>query len=1126
MIKIAIDRGGTFTDLYAIIDDKTIITKKVLSVSKKYEDANSYAIELLLRELGRDYEDIEWVRLGTTVATNALLERKGADVSFIVTKGFKDILEIRYQNRPDLFALNIEKPEPLYKEVIEVDERVIVDGDGFVVEKRLETMPKPAYKSVAVMLLHSYGFKDHEKRLKEGLQGYDVVLSSEISPLIKAIDRADTVVVDAYLTPVVWEYRKKIESNIQAKIYFIKSDGGLCEAGEFRGINSILSGPAGGVVALRGIYKDKPLIGFDMGGTSTDVSRYDGELELSYSQEIAGCIVNAPSVDIHTVAAGGGSRLFYKNEMFVVGPESSGSHPGPLCYGKGGYLSLTDANVATGRLRPEFLPKIFGKSGKEALDVEGSRRGFEKLAKKLGKSIEEVAEAFIDVANDNMANAIKEITVKKGFDPKDHVLCVFGGAGGQHAVGVARKLGIKEIFIHRYSGILSAVGIAYAAQSGELVKSVIGSVEETFKELLTQVPQGFEVTKSLFVRFKGTNTSLEVGEENYEEVFKKRFQKRFGFLPEGEVEVEKVKVSYYKTPSLPPREKIATGVMEPIDEVEVFIGGRYQRVKVYTELFAGNSIAGPALIATEHSTIVLDEASKATIDEYGDMRIHLEMIEQQALIEAAKVTLMANRLTFIAKKMGDILQKSARSVNIKERADFSCAIFDPKGNLIVNAPHIPVHLGSMSSVVKVIIAKGYKDATYITNAPYEGGSHLPDITVVTPYIEKGKTLFWVASRGHHADIGGSVPGSMPPFSKWLYEEGAVIESFPIVENGLFKESVIRSILESAGARNVEDNIADIKAQIAANMAAIAELKQIERSELEWFFGRIRSISRQKVRKFLDRFGEVEAEEFLDSGAKISLRVYKKDGKSVFDFSGSSPQLLGNQNTPLSVVRSCVLYALRVMLKEDIPLNEGLLEAIEIRVSQNSLLSPAKEVAVVGGNVTTSQRIVDVIFKAFGIAAASSGCMNNVIFGNENFGYYETIGGGVGATPNADGASGVHTHMTNTKITDVEVMERRYPVVIEEFGLRSGSGGKGKHRGGDGLVRIYRFKEAVDVSLLTERRSFAPYGLAGGKEGAKGENLLRRGDEMFNLGGKVSFKAKPGDRLIVKTPGGGGWGHSS
>jgi 5-oxoprolinase (ATP-hydrolysing) len=1121
MIRIAIDRGGTFTDIFAISDDGRVVSEKILSQSPRYDDPNAYGVELVLRRLGATMDEVEWIRLGTTVATNALLERKGADVSLLVTKGFKDLLEIGYQDRPDLFALEIEKPRPLYKEVLEVEERL--DAQGQVV-RPLGAIPRPRCKDVAVVSLHAYREPAHERAIKAALPDHRVTLSSDVMPLPKAIDRAASTVAEAYLAPVVRRYVERLSRHLpKEKLYFIKSDGGLAEADRFGGLDALLSGPAGGVVALRGVFAGEPLIGFDMGGTSTDMSRYDGELELCYENEVAGQRITRAMVEIHTVAAGGGSRLVYKNGMFLVGPESTGSDPGPVCYGRGGELSVTDANLVTGRLSPDLMPHIFGKDGKSPLDLAAARAAFEPIAREVGRSVEEVAQAFLDVADEEMAAAIKEITVKKGYDPKEHTLCVFGGAGGQHAVGVARRLGIERVVVPRFGGIFSAVGIAQAEPAGELVAAAPDDLEAGFCALEERVPAGFEARRSLFVRVEGTNTAIEVPFEDYREEFLRRFARRFGYVPEGELVIEGIKVSYHQSQpplSIPPLDATPG---RPIARRRLFLDGEWVEADLYDRVWAGMEIVGPALVATGHTTLVLDGKSSLRVDERGDIHLRVEPAQRKSDIEAARLTLLSNRLGFIAKKMGEILQKSAKSVNIKERADFSCAIFDPEGNLIVNAPHIPVHLGSMSSVVKHLVARGYRDATYITNAPYEGGSHLPDITLVTPYIREGRTLFWVASRGHHADIGGAVPGSMPPFSKWLGEEGAVIEAFAVMEDGRFYEERLREIFERAGARNVDENISDILAQLAANKSGIEALSQMDMDELAWFFGRIRQVSRRRMEEFLSRCEPCSGEDYLDNGAKIAFSFYKEAGRFVFDFGGSSPQLLGNQNAPLAVVRSAVLYSLRAMLGEDVPLNEGLLEAIELRVPQASLLCPDPALAVVGGNVTTSQRVVDVILRAFGAAANAQGCMNNIIFGNDAFGYYETICGGAGATPKAPGASAVHTHMTNTRITDVEIIESRYPVRIEEFGIRRGSGGGGRHRGGDGAVRTYRFLEEVEVSLLTERRSFAPRGLAGGEPGARGRNTLIRDGKTFDLGGKSTFKAQKGDLLVIETPGGGGWG---
>ncbi len=1156
MIKIAIDRGGTFTDVYAIVNDKIYI-KKLLSESEAYDDANSEGVRAILEEIfGKkpdliDLKDFEWIRLGTTVATNALLERKGEKTALLITKGFKDLLDIGYQNRPDIFALNIKKPKPLYEEVVEIDERIYPKEDGFLVLKELdekeikEKLKRIKSNSLAVVLLHSYGFNSHEKKILEiakELGFANISISSEISPTIKAIDRGDTTVVDAYLTPVLKKYIKNILKNFKGdtkRLFFMKSDGGLCKAEDFRGSVALLSGPAGGVVALKTIYKKTPLIGFDMGGTSTDVSRYDGKIELKYKDEISGVKVAIPSVDIHTVAAGGGSRLFYKNKMFLVGPESSGSNPGPVCYARGGYLSVTDANLVTKRLDPEFFPKIFGKNQNEPLDEKAAYKEFEKIAIKIKKSVEEVAEGFLDVANENMANAIKEITVKKGIDVKNHILCSFGGAGGQHAVAVARKLGIRKIFIHKDAGVLSAVGIANA----DIVQNYQKSVDKRLKEIdIEKIFSEFkskdydEVQKCLLLKYEGTDTPLEIKySKNLIDEFEKAHKKLFGFVLDKEIVVDSVKISFIKKSQAFKRQKLEKREVKPVKKRRVYLNGKWQEADVYVDISPGLVIRGAALVIQDTSTIVLDEASKAVVNEYGDLEIFLEDLEEKKSFKEVEISLLSNRFKFIATKMGDILKKTAISTNIKEREDFSCAIFDKDGNLISNAPHIPVHLGSMSSVVKSIIKKfeirfrSLEGVSFITNVPYEGGSHLPDITVVTPYIEDGEVLFWVASRGHHADIGGIVPGSMPAFSKSLDEEGAKIEAFEIVENGKFKEDILRALLKEAGARRIEDNISDIKAQISANIEGIEGIKELlreDRKKVLWFMKEIQNISENKIREFFKKLDKNEfvAEDFLDNGAKIALKVdINKDGSAVFDFRGSSYELFSNQNTPLAVLKSAVIYSLRVMLNEDIPLNEGLIKPVKVLANKNSLLNPSPKTAVVGGNVTTSQRVVDVIFKAFEVAADSQGCMNNVIFGDESFGYYETIAGGAGATAFGDGASGVHTHMTNTKITDVEVIERKYPVKINRFSLRQNSGGDGRFRGGDGVIREIEFLKPLDVAILSERRVFSPYGLKGAEAAKRGENILIRKNKKYNLTSKASFKALKGDILQIKTPGGGGYG---
>ncbi|WP_457597551.1 hydantoinase B/oxoprolinase family protein [Hydrogenimonas sp.] len=1163
-VEFALDRGGTFTDLIARCDDRFIV-KKVLSRSDHYEEACSHAIGEVMAELfGRgekiDAERIAWVRMGTTIATNALLERKGEPVALLLTEGFEELLEIGDQSRPDIFALEIEKPAPLYEVAMGVAERVHWREGRFVVERepdlealagRLEKLP---VKNLALCLTHGYGFTAHEKAVAEaaGRLGFRVVCSHEVMPLPHLLSRAETTLVDAYLTPALEAYTaafmRPFTPGIAEKTKMMQSDGTLCAIGDFRGSRALLSGPAGGVAALAAIYEGTPLIGFDMGGTSTDVCRYDGEVELAEESETAGVRVRVPQVALHTVASGGGSRLFYENGLFKVGPESSGADPGPLCYGKGGYLSVTDANLVTGRLDPDFFPAIFGPEGDAPLDIEAARRGFAPIAEAVGSTIEAVAEAFLEVADEQMARAVKEVTLKKGYDPKGHTLCAFGGAGGQHAVSVAARLGIEEVLIHRYAGILSAWGMAQAPEAADATALVQKPLEAVDRSLFVPLEEKLAPWRERGARFRylarlkyeGTDHAFEVPFEGAKEAFEARYERAFGFLmPERSLVVESIRLEARLEAKGWAREKIApgSGTPEPIKRRRLFLGGRWVEAALYdaAKLGAGDRIEGPALLMQPNATIVLPEASRAEVTAYGDIRIVLQGMSgrEESAIAGAKLALMANRFGFIASRMGEMLQKSAVSTNIKERLDFSCAIFDAEGNLVANAPHIPVHLGSMSSVVKALIARGAaveEGVQYVTNAPWEGGSHLPDITVVAPCVHDGEVRFWVASRGHHADIGGETPGSMPPFSTTLKEEGALFESLPLVRRGRFDEARAREILSQAGARRIEENISDLRAQVAANREGIAGVEALMSSHGEEavreYMREIRKVSEEAVRRFFAKraVGVMEGRDQLDSGCEVALRVgLEGDGSATFDFTGTSPEIFGNQNTPPAVVRSAVVYAIRAMLREELPLNEGLLAPVRLLLPEGSLLNPSKEAAVNGGNVTTSQRVVDLILGLFGEAAASQGCMNNVLFGDESFGYYETIGGGAGATPRAPGASAVHTHMTNTRITDVEIFQHRFPVAIERFAIRHGSGGAGRHPGGDGIVRVYRFFAPMNLAIISERRAFAPFGLHGGGAGARGRNLLSRDGATFWLPGRVSLRVESGDRVRIETPGGGGYG---
>ncbi|NPA29921.1 MAG: 5-oxoprolinase [Epsilonproteobacteria bacterium] len=1162
-VDFAIDRGGTFTDLIARYGERVIV-KKVLSQSDQYAESCGYAIGEVLAELfGEahrfDASKIGEVRMGTTIATNALLERKGEPVALALTKGFEDLLKIGDQSRPDLFALTIQKPEPLTDEIAAIDARVYLRDGKFRVEKEIDerqvrlALGRLKSRRLLISLMHGYGYVEHEKRVAAIAEsmGFEAVCAHEISPIPGYLARTETALIDAYLTPALKRYLEDFFAPfgeaMRHKVRLMRSDGTLCTPEAFVGSRALLSGPAGGVAALKSLYEGRPIIGFDMGGTSTDVSRFDGKIALSHESETAGMRVRVPQVQLHTVASGGGSRLFFEDGLLKVGPESSGADPGPLCYGLGGFLSVTDANLVTGRLDPTRFPRIFGPGRDAPLSLETAREGFAPIAEALGQSIEETAEAFLAVADEQMATAIKEVTLKKGFDPKDHVLCAFGGAGGQHAVSVAARLGIKEVLIPRHAGILSAWGMAAAEVSCDaqaLVQKPLELCDESLFESLEAKladckERGEARTAYLAsLKYEGTETALEVPFEGAKEAFEAGFLREFGFLmPERRLVVESIRL--VKTFAHAPwsREKIGTEQRPPAELCRLFIRGAWQEAMRYDlrRPVAGFEAVGPALISLETSTVVVPPGVRAVMDERGDLRLFLpdsDDVRDATKSEAGRLALMANRVGFVASRMGAMLRKSAVSTNIKERLDYSCAVFDAKGNLIASAPHIPVHLGSMSSVVKALVAqiKPKEGEQYLTNVPWEGGSHLPDMTVVAPYVKEGRVRFWVASRGHHADIGGSVPGSMPPFAVSIEEEGARFEHFKLIEADRFDEEGVRAVLEAAGARRIEDNLSDLRAQTAANregLTALAALAEVEGWEaLERYMRRIQEVSAEAVRAFLLQKGAGEAEgaDRLDNGAEIRLRVrIDAKGGALFDFGGSSPQLFGNQNTPPAVVRSALVYALRVMIGRDLPLNDGLLGPVTLRLPENSLLNPSPQAAVAGGNITTSQRIVDLVLGLFGTASAGQGCMNNVIFGNEDFGYYETIGGGAGATSKADGADAVHTHMTNTRITDAEIFERRYPAAIERFAVRKGSGGEGRHKGGDGIVRAYRFFAPLKVAVISERRVFAPFGLNGGAAGARGRNILLRGEEAFLLEGKCALRVQEGDRLIIETPGGGGWG---
>ncbi len=1230
--RFSIDRGGTFTDIYAEVPGEPgyRVLKLLSENPDHYPDASIEGIRRILEEFaGRplpmanfDSSSVEWVRMGTTVATNALLEKKGARTGLLITRGFGDLLAIGKQNRPRLFDLEIKKPKPVYETVLEIDERIrVLEKDdpaassatvSCISGDRVEILKPPNLKkirgelapllakgieSLAIVLMHSYIYPDHEIQIGELARemGFpQVVLSSETMPRIKIVDRGQTACVDAYLTPHIRKYLNGFRDrfrNPRTDLLFMQSDGGLVRANRFKGCHAVFSGPAGGVVgyAMTAFNPDikQPLIGFDMGGTSTDVSRFDGEYDWVHETEISGIHLQSPQLNIQTVAAGGGSRLFFKNGMLGVGPESSGAYPGPVCYRNQGSLSLTDANLLLGRLIPGYFPQIFGPQQNLPLDSEMARNSFETLLEEINSnqrnhglpelSLAEAAQGFVDVANEVMSRPIREISVARGHDIRKHVLVCFGGAGGQHACAIARALGISKVRVPRFAGILSAYGLALAdvvvekqepssqtlhPDSHSYLNERLRLLEqEAVKELEGEGFAAHQITvhRYLDLSVQGTDTRLMIREPedlNYEQAFREQYQREYGFQPTGrDILVEGIRLrAVGKTrPPRPISVPQKTGTPTPETMTLSCFNGQWREAPVYllNNLGSGQKFFGPAIIINETSTLVVEPGCQAQISRWGDIEIEISPSKKPAPVtgrDPVQLAIFGNKFMSIAEQMGQTLQRTAISTNIKERQDFSCAIFDPEGGLVANAPHQPVHLGSMGEAVRAQIRLqenpiGEGDVL-LSNHPLAGGTHLPDMTVITPVFLGGKPVFYVASRGHHADIGGISPGSMPPFSKRLEEEGAAILSFKLVDRGNYQEKGVIDLLTSPapgvpdarGTRALADNLSDLKAQMAANQRGIQLLLELidyySLATVHAYMGFIQESGEEAVRQVLREIRgrqsgreELRSKDFMDDGTPVCLTLkIHEDGSAVFDFAGTGNEVEGNCNAPLAVTHSAVLYCLRCLVSSDIPLNQGCLNPVQIKVEEGSLLCPSEHAAVAGGNVLTSQRVTDVVLKAFGAASASQGCMNNLTFGDSSFGYYETIGGGAGAGPGWHGQSGVHTHMTNTRITDPEVLEKRYPVLLREFSIRKGSGGKGKYRGGDGLVREIEFLKPLNVAILSERRVYAPYGLEGGEPGALGENwFVKKDGTPLNLGGKNEISVQPGDRIRILTPGGGGYG---
>ncbi|MGA4881702.1 hydantoinase B/oxoprolinase family protein [Streptomyces lydicamycinicus] len=1191
-----IDRGGTFTDVVGRRPDGRLATTKLLSHHpERYRDAAVAGIRLMLG-LGPDEpvpaDRVSVVKMGTTVATNALLERKGEPTVLLITEGFRDALRIAYQNRPRIFDRRILLPEALYDRVIEVPERIGAQGglvrplDVDEVRRALVRARADGLRSAAVVLLHGYRHADHERAVAELARraGFaQVSCSHEVSPLMKLVPRGDTTVVDAYLSPILGRYVDEIAAQLPGiRLMFMQSNGGLRQAAHFRGKDAVLSGPAGGVVGMVRTSAEAGdgygrVIGFDMGGTSTDVSHYAGEFERVFGNEVAGVRMRAPMMNIHTVAAGGGSVLHFDGRRYRVGPDSAGADPGPACYRRGGPLTVTDANVMLGRVQPAHFPAVFGPDGDQPLDAEVVRSRFTELAARAAaetgddRGPEEVAAGFLDIAVLNMANAVKKISVQRGRDITRYALTSFGGAGGQHACAVADALGIDTVLVPPLAGVLSAYGIGVADATAMREQAVeaeftgpgaVGRVQEvcdtlaaqTRRELLDDgVPDESVTTRArVLIRYAGTDSTIGVPLADADTMaaeFDRAHRERYAFTMDKPLVAEAVSVEALGAAGGAGDHETQPGSREgeltPAATIRMYTGGRWQDTGLYrrTDLRPGDTLTGPAVIAEEDATTVLDPDWQAAMGDRG----HLTLTRTRPRTGRAAVGTAADPVMLevfnslfmaIAEQMGVRLENTAHSVNIKERLDFSCALFDADGNLIANAPHIPVHLGSMGESIKEVLRRRGDDMrpgdVYAINDPYHGGTHLPDVTVVTPVFDPdGETLlFLVASRGHHAEIGGITPGSMPAFSSTIQEEGILFDNWLLVRDGELRERATRELLAAGPypSRAPDANLADLRAQIAANEKGIQELRRMSEQfgldVVRAYMGHVQDNAEESVRRIIAGLSDGSYRYETDSGAEIhvALTVDRAARSAVLDFAGTSPQQPGNANAPSSVVMAAVLYVFRTLVADDIPLNSGCLKPVEVRIPEGSMLAPVFPAATVAGNVETSQAVTGALYAALGVQAEGSGTMNNLTFGNDRVQYYETVASGAGAGDGFDGADAVQTHMTNSRLTDPEVLEWRYPVRVDGFAIRSGSGGRGRWHGGCGVERRLRFLEPMTIAVLTNHRRVAPYGMAGGAPGALGVNSIERADGTHEtLAGCDAADVGVDDVLVLRTPGGGGYG---
>jgi 5-oxoprolinase (ATP-hydrolysing) len=1195
-----IDRGGTFTDVVGRSPRGELLTLKLLSENpERYDDAAVQGIRELMGAADGESiraDKIELVRMGTTVATNALLERKGDRTLLVITKGFADALRIGYQHRPKLFVRHIQLPSMLYERVVEIDERIAAHGeivhtpDLAAAERELRAAFAAGIRSCAIVLMHGYRYPQHElqiESLARRLGFAQISVSHRVTPLMKLVSRGDTTVVDAYLSPVLRRYVDRVAAKLPGvKLQFMQSSGGLTDAQQFHGKDAILSGPAGGIVGaaqtakLAGIDR---IISFDMGGTSTDVAHYAGEYERAFDAEVAGVRLRAPLMQIHTVAAGGGSICKFDGVRLRVGPDSAGANPGPACYRRGGPLTVTDCNVLLGKIQSDFFPAVFGPDASLPLDAETVREQFRTLALDIeqstatSQSAADVAAGCIRIAVENMANAIKKISVQRGHDVTQYTLSCFGGAAGQHACLVADALGMRTAFIHPLASVLSAYGIGLAdvvVMKQQAIEAVLGeaslaALTAPFSALEKQAidalrAQGIATSdmrleRRLAVKYEGTDSTLQLplaaGDtaQTLTAGFLEQYRVRYGFLmPDRPLVIESISVEgvgVTRAPSLPSpagRGRVGVGVgARPITTRSVFFEGQWRDTPFFDReaLQPGETVAGPAIIQDPNTTIVVEPGWRAEVTRLNHLLLHrIAPVQRASAIgtraDPVLLEVFNNLFMSIAEQMGVTLANTATSVNIKERLDFSCALFDAEGQLIANAPHMPVHLGSMGESVQEIMRQRagtmQPGDAFVLNAPYAGGTHLPDITVVMPVFldDTDRAAFFVAARGHHADIGGTTPGSMPCDSSHIDEEGVLLENIQLVAQGVLLENDMRRLLTTARypARNVEQNLADLRAQVAACQKGATELMAMVRhfgsSVVQAYMQHVQDNAEEAVRRVIDALKDGAFEYPMDNGARVhvSIHIDRDQREATIDFTGTSEQQPNNFNAPVSVTRAAVLYVFRTLVTDEIPMNAGCLKPLRLFVPEGSMLNPKYPAAVVAGNVETSQAVTDCLYGALGVMAASQGTMNNFTFGDGEHQYYETIAGGSGAGPDFDGADAVQTHMTNSRLTDPEVLEWRFPVRLDEFRIRTGSGGRGRHCGGNGSIRRVRFLRPMTAVLLANHRTVAPFGLAGGEAGATGRNWIERVDgttEQF--GATHAAELQPGDVFVIHTPGGGGFG---